>query len=88
MTFSAGPRAADATLDVQRSGVDHRRPVGAAVDVGDRPTLNAMTATTPAGTVVPRLTRRRAPASLSSGLPVDVVDPVDLFGIGLDGGQV
>jgi hypothetical protein len=24
----------------------------------------------------------------SSGLPVDVVDPVDLFGIGLDGGQL
>jgi hypothetical protein len=26
--------------------------------------------------------------SASSGLPVDVVDPVDLFGIGLDGGHV
>jgi hypothetical protein len=27
-------------------------------------------------------------ASASSGLPVDVVNPVDLFGIGLDGRQV
>jgi hypothetical protein len=31
---------------------------------------------------------RRLERSASSGLPVDVVDPVDLFGIGLDGGQV
>jgi hypothetical protein len=31
---------------------------------------------------------RRLERSASSGLRVDVVDPVNLFGIGLDGGQV
>ena len=31
---------------------------------------------------------RRLERSASSGLPVNVVDPVDLFGVGLDEGQV